>query len=372
MTKKIIILGTAHPYRGGISSFNHRMSEELIRAGYDVSIFNFSLQYPNFLFPGKTQYSDDDPPINLNIERIVNSVNPLNWWRVIRRIKKLCPDIIITRFWIPFIGLSLGSILKGIRGREIRKIAIVDNIIPHEKRIGDWQLAQYFVNNCDEFIVMSRQVENDLRLFNKTKTVKYLPHPLYDNYGKSISKLKAKRNLGLDENTNYILFFGLIRAYKGLDLLLQSVDSQQFNRLNIKLIVAGEFYDAKKKYEEIVEKKRSHDVVIMHDYFIPSEQVKNYFCAADLVVQTYRSATQSGISQIAYHFDKPMIVTNVGGLPEIVSDGVTGFVVDRDPAAIANAINKFYSQNLEESFVKGVKEKKKEFSWNSFVSGVLA
>ena len=371
MNKNIIILGPAHPYRGGIAAFSHRLAQELKQAGHKVTIFNFTLQYPSLLFPGKTQYSHDSPPPNVEITRSLSSINPFTWWRTAQRIRAMAPDIVIVRYWIPFMAPSLGTVLKLVKKSVGRRIAIVDNIIPHEKRIGDRQLSQYFVNQCDEFVVMSKQVKEQLQEFNSNKPIKFHNHPIYDNYGEAIDKNSAKIALNLDVNTNYLLFFGLIRAYKGLDLLLNAIDPNLFKKYNLKLIVAGEFYDDKSKYTQIINDNSLQDFVIVHDFFIPNDDVKKYFCAADLVVQPYKTATQSGISQIAYHFDKPMVVTDVGGLPDIVENNVSGFIVNQTPDSIAKAIQKFYDDGIEIQFQHAVREKKKEFSWDRFVEILL-
>jgi D-inositol-3-phosphate glycosyltransferase len=370
MTKRIVIVGPAHPYRGGIAQFNHRLALELQQQGHTVEIYNFSLQYPSILFPGKTQYSTSDAPKGITIKRKINSINPFNWFKIGRELKNKQADIIIFRYWLPFMSPCLGTIARIIKKNKHTKcIAIADNIIPHEKRLGDKLLTRYFVNSIDSFLVMSKTVENDLRTFTTTKPSRLYPHPLYDNFGAIISKEEAKNQLGLDEHTSYVLFFGLIRNYKGLDLLLDAFQDNYFKENNIKLIVAGEFYGNSEQYKPAFNSLGKQ--VILHDEFIPDENVASYFCAADIVVQPYKNATQSGITQIAYHFNKPMIVTNVGGLAELIPNNKVGYCVKPYTSEIRQAIIRFYSENKEYEFSKNVEQEKQRFSWKGLVDSLL-
>lgn len=368
---KIIILGTAYPFRGGLASFNERMAEELINQGHDVKIYTFTLQYPNFLFPGKTQYSEDEKPDNITIIPALNSINPFNWIKVGLKIRKENADIIISKFWLPFMGPSLGTVIRIAKKKKTRSISVLDNIIPHEKRIGDFVLAKYFVGAIDRFIAMSASVKEDMKKFTTTKSVKLVAHPIYDNYGEILDKPVAQKYLNLDENGKYVMFFGFIRDYKGLDLLFEAMADKRIGDKNIKCIVAGEYYGNKEKYDLLIDKLGIKDRLILRTDFIANDEVKYYFSATDLIVQPYKTATQSGISQIAYHFEKPMVVTNVGGLPEIVDNGKTGYVVNRDPKEIADAILNYFEGDRIENFEEAVREKKKEFSWENFVKEVL-
>lgn len=368
---KIIIIGSAHPLRGGLAVYNERLAREFLKNNHEVAIFTFSLQYPNFLFPGKSQYSTEPSPNDLKINAAINSINPWNWFLIGRRIKKLKPDIVVVKFWLPFMAPCFGTILRIIKSNKHTKIiTIIDNIIPHEKRLGDKALAKYFVKACDGFIAMSKSVLEDLKQFTDSTNVRLIPHPIYDNFGEKISKSEARQKLQLDENGKYILFFGFIRKYKGLDLLLEAIQDKRIQEQKIKLIIAGEFYEDRKFYYEIIEQNNLKPFIIEHTDFIPDSEVKNYFGAADLIVQPYRSATQSGISQMAYHFEKPMLVTNVGGLPEIVPDGKVGYVVDVNAGKIADAIIDFYEKRKEEFFIQKVREEKKKYSWRSMVEGI--
>jgi D-inositol-3-phosphate glycosyltransferase len=369
--QKIILVGSAHPLRGGLATFNERLIREYLNRGNDASIFTFSLQYPGFLFPGKTQYSSDPAPADLAISICVNSVNPLNWIRVGNKLRKLEPDLLIIKFWIPFMAPCLGTIARIARkNRKTKVISIIDNIIPHERKPGDKLLARYWVNSCDGMIAMSKSVMEDLRSFTTLKPVIFSPHPLYDNFGKALSKEVAKEKLHLDIQSKYILFFGFIRDYKGLDLLIKAFADDRVRRQNIKLLVAGEFYTDSKPYQELIQNNNLQDSVIMVNDFIPDSEVVNYFCAADVVVQPYKTATQSGVTQIAYHFDRPMIVTDVGGLSELIPDGIVGYVVTPDPAQIAGAIVRYYDEKKEQEFSSNVAVEKKKYSWEKMLEAI--
>ncbi len=370
-SKKIVIISPAYPLRGGIASSTERLAQEFQKYGYELVIYTFSLQYPNFLFPGKTQFSPDPAPKDLTIKVAINSVNPLNWWSVGQEIKALRPDLVLTRFWMPFMGPCFGSILRLIKRNGHTKIAaIVDNIRPHEPRIGDRLLAQYFVDAVDAFVVMSKSVAVEMKSFTKGQPVKYIPHPIYDNYGDPIAKAVACQHLQIDPTARYLLFFGFIRDYKGLDLLLKAINRSDIRALGIKLIVAGEYYSNEKEYQDLIQKEGIEDLLILRTNFIPNEEVRHYFCAADLVVQPYKSATQSGISQLAYHFEKPMVVTKVGGLPEIVAHGKSGYVVPVSVSAIGDAIVDYFTNDQAATYQAGVVAMKKQFSWKKMVEGI--
>jgi Glycosyltransferase len=369
---KIIIVGTAYPYRGGgLSTFNERLANEYISQGHDVEIYTFTLQYPSFLFPGKTQYSTESAPSGLKIIRAINSVNPFNWFKVGKRIQKRQPDLVIIRFWIPFMAPCLGTIARRVRkNRKTRIVSILDNIIPHEKRIGDHVLAQYFLDSVDGFIVMSQSVSNDIKNFNTQKRGAFSPHPLYDNFGERVSRKEAFEKLNLDSSQRYMLFFGFIRDYKGLDILLKVCADERFRSLNVKLIVAGEFYNDPEQYFRLEKKIGIEGCIIWFNHFIPNNEVKYYFCAADIIVQPYKSATQSGVTQIAYHFDKPMLVTNVGGLSEIVPDGKVGYCVNPDEKEIANALIDFYQNERFDDFTDNIIQEKEKYTWSKMTETI--
>jgi D-inositol-3-phosphate glycosyltransferase len=369
--KKIIIIGPAHPLRGGLATFDERLAQAFQQQGHQVKIYTFSMQYPDFLFPGKTQYSNEAKPQDLDIQVVINAINPFNWISVGQKIANEKADLVICRFWLPIMAPCLGTILRLVKRNRVSKIVgLIDNIIPHEKRFGDRPFAHYFTKACDSFIVMSRAVEEEMKQFTANPS-RYIPHPIYDNYGEKITRIEALKHLQLPENQRYILFFGFIRRYKGLDLLLEALNSEGVKKTGVKLLVAGEFYDDEKFYRDLIETQGIDNQVIIKSDFIPSDDVKYYFGAADLVVQPYRSATQSGISQIAYHFEKPMIVSNVGGLPEIVPHGEAGYVVEPSPQAISEALIDFYKYNRLNNFTEKVKEQKKRFSWEAMTDAFL-
>ena len=367
---KAIIVGPAFPLRGGIANFNEALCRGMNAEGIDTKIISFSLQYPGFLFPGKTQFDTGKGPQDIAIETKINSINPFNWLKVAGQIKKEKPDLVIFRYWLPFMGPCLGTIAKRIKkGTAIKVIAITDNVIPHEKRSGDRAFTSYFIRQCDGFIAMSQSVLNDLKEFTSGKS-SFLPHPIYDIFGEKLDKKEALSHLKLDPNDKHMLFFGFIRKYKGLDLLLEAMADERIRKMNIKLIVAGEYYEDAGPYNEIIKKNGLEKNIILKTEYIPSEEVRYYFCAADMVAQPYRSATQSGVTQIAYHFERPMLVTNVGGLSEIVPDKKVGYVTEINPKAIADAIVDFYSNNKEEEFTRNTIVEKQRFLWSTFVKGL--
>ena len=327
--KKIVIVGPAYPLRGGIANFNEALALSFQKEGHQVNLFSFYYQYPGILFPGKTQYdTSEKAPENLNIKNTISSVNPISWGKTTKQILNCYPDVVIIRFWLPFMGPALGTIAKKLRKKGVKVIAITDNVIPHESRIGDKQLTKYFLKNCDGFITLSNSVLEDISKFTTNPNKIKLAHPLYDTFGPKATRKEGVEYLKLELASRYLLFFGLIRGYKGLDIALKAFADEKVRKLGVKLIVAGEFYDKKEKYLEIINNLKLQDFVILKDYYLPSEEVKYFFAAADAVIQPYKTATQSGITQVAYHFDKPMIVSNVGGLPEIVPNGVVGLVAE--------------------------------------------
>ncbi len=369
---KIFIIGTAYPYRGGLAAYNERLARQFVAEGNDVTVLTFSLQYPGFLFPGKTQFINGPPPEGLNIIRKINSVNPFNWISAGRRLRKEKPDILVFKYWLPFMAPCFGTIARiARRNRHTRVICIFDNVIPHEKRPGDRQMTRYFTSAIDGAVAMSESVLSDLHGFRQDIPVKLSPHPLFDNFGSPISKADAVRKLGLDADKPYVLFFGFVRGYKGLDLLLKAFTDEKIRALGLRLIVAGEFYEDEKPYRDIVSNNKISDIVFFFNRFINDSEVSVFFSAADLVVQPYKSATQSGVTQIAYHFIKPMVVTDVGGLREIVPDGKCGYVVRPEPQEIAGAIADFFEKGRMEIFRDNIVVEKKKYSWDKMTSSLL-
>jgi glycosyltransferase involved in cell wall biosynthesis len=374
-SKNIIIIGPAYPLRpGGITTFNERLCKAFIEEGHTCSIWSFSLQYPSFLFPGSSQFTDGPVPEGINIVTAINSVNPFNWISVGNKIKNLRPDLVVVRFWIPFMGPCLGTILRIIKKNKHTKIVcLADNVIPHEHRPGDKQFTQWFVKPVDRFAVMSKQVLEDLKTVSN-KPASLLPHPLYDNFG-SIETVATARNtlrnefhLNIRDDDKLLVFFGLVRKYKGLDILIEALSKTIDN--TIKLLVAGEFYEEESPYREQIEKLQLTARIIIHNKFIAGEDVKHFICAADCVIQPYRDATQSGVTPVAYHFEKPMIDTNVGGLPEMVPHEVAGLVAEPNASSVANAIDAFFSRGSN-YFIPGLLEEKKKLSWKRMVKELI-
>jgi glycosyltransferase involved in cell wall biosynthesis len=339
-----------------------------------VTLLTFSLQYPNFLFPGQSQFSDDPKPDDLTIDIALNSVNPLNWISVGRKYKKIKPDIIIFRYWMPFFGPCFGTFARIVKSNHhTQVVAITDNIIPHEKRFFDTPFSKYFLPVLDGAVAMSRKVLKDLQDFPLSKTVEktgYHAHPLYDNFGQAVSKSEACTALGLDANKRYVLFFGFIRNYKGLDLLLEAMALLPESLKDVNLLIAGEYYEDSAPYDKIIAEKQLENRIDLHTKFIPNDDVRLYFSAADIVAQPYRNATQSGVSQIAYHFGTPMIITNVGGLSELVPHGEAGWVCEPTSESLAAAIVSMYEPNRLDHIRNSLKELKKQFSWPSMVKAL--
>jgi glycosyltransferase involved in cell wall biosynthesis len=374
---KVIIIGPAYPLRGGLASFDQRLCKAFLDEGHGCSIYSFSLQYPGFLFPGTTQYSSDPPPEGIEIHSAINSINPFNWLSTGNHLKKKSPDLIVVRYWLPFMGPALGTILRRVRrNRKTKIIAITDNVLPHEKRPGDISFTKYFLKSCDAFVTMSDAVMGDLRRFEKAKPAKIAIHPLYDNFGEIISKesaremLKDKLQLKIAPDDKIILFFGFIRKYKGLDILLRAMDEPGIREAGIRLLIAGEFYEDKNSYLQLIEKLKLADRLILKTDFIPDGEVQYYLCAADAVIQPYRHATQSGVTPLAYHFEKPMIVSNAGSFAEQVLHEKTGLVTEAEPSALAGAILRFYELG-EEYFIPHLREEKKKYSWKNLVNTIL-
>ncbi len=367
--KNVIIIGPAFPFRGGIANFNNALASAYDNIGCNVTIYSFSLQYPNFLFPGTTQYESGEAPKNIRIKQVINSINPFNWINIARQINKKNPDYVIIRYWLPFMAPCLGTISR-LLNKRIKILAITDNIIPHEKRIGDTILTRYFINSCDAFLTLSSSVLNDLSVFTNTTFKRFVPHPIYNIFGDKIPKQKAIKNLSLNDKDKHLLFFGFVREYKGLDLILKAMADSRIKEMGIKLIIAGEFYNNKEYYLDLMTDLGIKERVIIRDEFIDSTQVKDYFCASDMITQTYHTATQSGVTQIAYSFERPMLVTDVGGLSEIVKNNKVGYVTSRKVSEIADAIVDFYYYNKEEKFSLNTKQEKKRFTWESVLHNI--
>ena len=372
--EQILIIGPAHPYRGGLAAFNERLAREFQKEGHNVVIYTFTLQYPSFLFPGKTQYSDGLNPKELEIKEAINSINPFNWIAVGRKIRSEKPDMVIFSYWMSFMAPCFGTIARIVKkDRDIKCIGLIHNMIPHEPNIMDRIFPSYFVNAMDSFVALSESVVGDIAKYDrKNRPKSFSPHPIYDHYGEIINRESALSKLTLDKEKRYLLFFGFIRAYKGLDLLLEAFADERLRKYNLKLIIAGEFYEDEKPYMEKIKNLGIEKDVELRTFFIPDTEVNACFCAADMVVQPYKTATQSGVTQIAYYFNKPMLVTNVGGLAEIAPDGKVGYVVPPNAKSIADALADFYENSREQFFVENVKIEKGKYLWGRMTGSLLA
>ena len=369
---KILIVGPAHPLRGGLATFNERLALSFKEQGHECDILSFSLQYPSILFPGKSQFSVDAAPQNIKIFSNINSINPINWLLVGNKIAKAKYDIVIFRYWLSFMAPAFGTIARRIKTNgHSCIIAITDNLIPHEKRFFDNSLTRYFINTCDGFLTMSEAVKQQLISWNVKKPIMYTPHPMYDMFGAGIEKNEAKIKLGLETNCNYLLFFGFIRRYKGLHLLLDALHDERMRNRNLKVIIAGEFYEDAKPYLNQIAQLNLQDRVELRNEFIPNSEVATYFSAADAVIQPYTDATQSGVTQIAYYYNKPMIVTNVGGLAELVPHEKVGLVCDVNATSIASAIARFFDEKMEVTMQINAAIEKQKFTWSTLTNCIL-
>ena len=356
---KIVILGPAHPYRGGLASIMETMAREYQRRGDEVKVYTFSLQYPSLLFPGKSQTVDTPAPHDLHIERIVNNCNPLNWIVVGERLRREAPDMIVMKYWTPFMAPCFGTIARiARRNGKTKVVCQIDNVEPHEHHLIDKPFNRYYLGAVDGFVYMSEQVGGELRGYTSAPAI-FSPHPMFEHFGARVERSEACRRLGLDAEHRYLLFFGLIRDYKGLDMLLEAFE--EVDDANIRLLVAGEFYNDKEQYRATLE--RLGNRVVLHDRFIPDAEVAAYFSVADALVLPYRTATQSGVTQIAYNFSVPMVVTRVGGLPEIVPDGEVGFVCEPNVESIREAIQRLYEGDALAHFAECFPAQRKRFSW---------
>lgn len=366
---KIVILGPAYPYRGGLASIMHTMAREYQQRGHEVKIYTFSVQYPSILFPGKTQYVDGPAPADLHIERVMNTVNPLNWISLGLRLKRERPDMVLMKYWTPFMAPCFGTIARIARTNGVTKVVCqIDNVEPHESHIIDKPCNYYYLRGVDGFVYMSEQVHRELKSYTSAPAI-FSPHPMFENFGTAIDRTEACRRIGVDAEQDYTLFFGLIRDYKGLDMLLRAW--AKWMPEGRKLLVAGEFYTSRESYLALIDELGLKDRVVLHDRFIADEDVCCYFSVADSLVLPYRSATQSGVTQIAYNFSLPMLVTNVGGLPEIVPDGVVGLVCEPTVDGILQGLQRIYADGVLSQLKANFATERKRFSWEAMCDKLL-
>ena len=363
---RIVILGTVWPFRGGLAAFNERLAKQFVQDGHEIEVVTFTLQYPSFLFPGKTQYSGEVAPDGLKIVREINSCNPLNWIKVGKRLKREAPDLLISCYWMAFFAPCYGMIQQIVRRNgKTRCIGLVHNMIPHEPSVLDKCLAPFYVKQTDGFVALSDSVVQDIASLDREQKPKtFSPHPVYDHYGEKMDRKDACVALGLDDRKRYMLFFGLVRAYKGLDLLLDAFAKVKDELKDLQLVVAGEFYEDEDKYLAQIEAIGLKDRVVVKNEFVADADLRKYFGVADLIVQPYRTATQSGVTQVAFHFEKPCLVTNVGGLGEIIHHGKMGYAVDPEVDAIANSMLDYYQNDRQEAFTKYLVKEKELYGWD--------
>ncbi|MBP5566605.1 MAG: glycosyltransferase [Bacteroidales bacterium] len=367
---KTAILSAFHPFRGGIAQFNGNLYLELGKTA-DVKAFNYSRQYPGFLFPGKTQYvSAGDDSFPMPSEAVLDTANPFNWPGAARKILRWQPDLLLMRYVMPYFAPSLGCVARKVRRSGCKVVAIADNIIPHEKHIIDKPFTKYFLGGLDGCVTLCDAVAEDLHRWAPDLPSKVIFHPLYSHFGEKLPREEAERTLGLRPGMKNLLFFGLIREYKGLDILLEA-----FNSLpeDYQLIIAGECYGPFDKYQAIIDASPAKDRIHLFRKYIDDSEVKVYFSAADVTVLPYRSATQSGVSSASYHFEVPMIVTAVGGLKETIGDTGTGLVADKpSPAAVAGKITEFFGDDsIRRNCVESIRRESERLSWKRFSEELL-
>ncbi len=375
---RILIVGTAFPLRGGIAHYVSLLYKTLKQREHWVHIVSFYRQYPKILFPGKTQEEVGETAIPLESDAVIDSVNPKSWYDAGKLAASYQPDLLIFKFWLPFFAPAYGVISRVAKritrknGKECKVLFIADNVIPHEKRPGDRIFTNFAFKVVDYFVVQSDSVEKDLLSIKPDAKYVKLQHPVYEIFGERVDRNEARKSLNIPADAPTILFFGYIRKYKGLDLLLQAMPAMIAKYPELRLIVAGEYYSNEAEIKSLIDELKipAKNLVLATDY-IANEEVAKYFSAANAVVLPYRSATQSGIVQIAYNFDAPVIATPVGGLPEIVIDGTSGLITnDSEPASIAEKVIEFFGRDLEAKFTAGVVEEKKKYSWATFVEGI--
>ena len=364
----IAIVGPAHPYRGGLASIMETMAREYQRRGYRVDILTFTLQYPSLLFPGKSQTVDTPKPDDLTIERCISTVNPLTWLSVGRRLCRMKPDIVLMKYWTPFMAPCFGTIARlARRNNHTKVICQIDNVEPHEHHLTDRIFNRYYLRSVDGFIYMSEQVHSELKAYTSAPAL-FAPHPMFEHFGCRVERHEACERLGLDPAQRYSLFFGLIRDYKGLDTLLEAW--HKFRRAGHKLLIAGEFYTSRDKYMEQIKRLGLQDDVVLHDHFVPDGEVRDYFSVAECVVLPYKTATQSGVTQIAYNFCTPIIVTRVGGLAEVVPDDRVGYVVDSSVEGVLHGLERIFKDDTLDRFREAMTKERERFSWRAMCDSI--
>lgn len=365
---KIAYLSTFHPYRGGIAQFNAALHKELVKK-HDVTAFNFTRQYPDFLFPGKTQYvTSNDSADAIDTQRILDSINPISWYKTAKAIKESKPDLLLTRYWTSFMAPCLGTVAANVRSQSTKAISIVDNALPHEKTFFDKAFAKYYLNRNDLFVAMSESVKEDIMMLKPDARILLREHPLYSHFGEIVDRTFSLDKLNIPKDKKNILFFGFIREYKGLDLLLEA-----FSHLDssYQLIIAGENYGSFDRYQNLIDKLPNKHSVFPFIRYINDDEVPLFFASADVVCLPYRSATQSGITAVSFHFEKPVIATNVGGLKETIQHGKTGMIVETpSPEMILKCIKEF-DNFPSDHWRQAISQLKEKLSWKKFAEDLI-
>lgn len=366
---RIAILSCFYPYRGGIAQFNASLLEELGKE-HEVRAFNFTRQYPDLLFPGKTQYvTAEDEAVPVASTALLDTANPISWGRTARYIRNWHPDLLIVRYWMSWFAPSLGYVASRM-APSCKVVAILDNVVPHERHFFDAPLSKWFLRRCDGFVTMCGEVSADLLKLHPDARYITHQHPLYSHFGEKLQRDTAEKMLGIRKGMKNLLFFGLIRDYKGLDILLEA-----FRELpdDYQLIIAGEPYGSFEKYQKIISTIPGRDRIHMFLQYVRDSEVKKFFSAADLTVLPYKSATQSGISSVSYHFEVPMVVTDTGGLRETIGDRGTGLVAAKaEPAMIKEEILRYFSEEgLREECIASIRKEKDRLSWGGFCKDLL-
>jgi len=368
---RIVLVGTAYPLRGGIAHYIALLYQTLTRRGHEVFVLSFKRQYPKLFFPGKTQKDEGKELVPVRAFPLLDSVNPFSWIRSFFWLKSIRPHVVCFKYWMPFFAPCYTALVIGLKYfLHVPTIFICDNIVPHEKKIGDAWLTRWVLRFPDFFIVQSETVRSDLLQFRPHANPVKIPHPLYTIFPPLIKKEEARNRLGISSRIPLLLFFGYIRPYKGLQCLIEALpEIRKF--VPVQLLVAGEFYEEKKETLALIEKLGLKEAIILHDQFIENEKVADYFCAADLVVLPYRSATQSGIVQIAYYYEKPVVATSVGGLPEVIRPGKTGYLVPpENPKALAHAIIQFFTKDRNVPFARWIRQEREMYSWDCMAEAI--
>jgi len=368
---KIALVSVAPPYRGGISTHSAILFEHLSEA-HSVQVFNFNRQYPNYLFPGKTQFFIEGEFSSFKSIRSIDSIGPGSWKITARQIIKYAPDLVIYRFWNPFFGLSMGSIAKSIRkiSPEIKQISICDNIIPHESSVIDKWFTKRLFHQLDGFLVQSEIVSHQLKNLIPNAIIEKRFHPIYDNYGPNINKSEARKKHGIKAK-HLILYFGIVREYKGMDVLIRAAQLLKEKVDDFHILAAGESYGNAEKYNSLITELQVSDVFTWVNKFIPDSEVSTYFSASDVMALPYHSASQSGIVQMAYNFNIPVVVTDVGGLPEYIKKGESGEIVNvNDPFELANCLADGLNNGEFLQMANGMDDLKSKFTWDNFVEGI--